>query len=394
MRAEAVCALLVERAASSEPPPAAAAAAASLGGLALGCVVVAQDGRSASLTAPSAGAQSALLGTALARGAVRALALVEAHGSGTALGDPVEVAALLATVPQGGGGGSGGGWNGGSGGGIGGGSIALGGAKASLGHAEAAAGHVGLLRAAAQLCGASVEGNARLRVLNPHVVQRQRDVIRGDGGGGGGGSMLAVSTQRCPAAAAAAVVAAGGTGAAAAVTVACGVSSFGFSGTIAHALLLREAHTAHTAAPPLPPPSRRAGCIFRRRHFSWSAGGEGASTGGAGGALGTSAGVGGAGAADAACAGAGAAGAPPPLLASQPPTEIRSAARSPAEVRAELAALVGGLMVGGGAALGGAGGGTTPLEAHGLDSLDLLTVRARLDSPRLEDAAPPLRWET
>ena len=63
-------------------------------------------------------------------------------------------------------------------------------------------------------------------------------------------------------------------------------------------------------------------------------------------------------------------------------------------MRAELAALVGGLMVGGGAALGGEGGGTTPLEAHGLDSLDLLTVRALLDSPRLEDAAPPLRWET
>ena len=140
-------------------------------------------------------------------------------------------------------------------------------------------------------------------------------------------------------------------------------------------MLLCEARAAHTAAPPLPPPSRRAGCIFRRRHFSWSAGGEGTSTGGAGGALGTSAGVGGAGAAGAACAGVGAAGAPPPLLAGRPPIEIRSPARSSAEVRAELAALVGGLMVGGGAALGGAGGGTTPLEAHGLDSLDLLTVR-------------------
>ena len=133
-----------------------------MGGLALLSVAVAHDGRSASLTAPSAGAQGALLGAALARGAVRALALVEAHGSGTALGDPVEVAALLATLPPAGGGGGGGG------GGV---PVALGGAKASVGHAEAAAGHVGLLRAAAQLCAATVEGNARLRVLNPHVAQ-------------------------------------------------------------------------------------------------------------------------------------------------------------------------------------------------------------------------------
>ena len=42
-------------------------------------------------------------------------------------------------------------------------------------------------------------------------------------------------------------------------------------------------------------------------------------------------------------------------------------------MRAELAALVGGLMVGGVAALDGEGRGSMSLEAHGLGSLDPLT---------------------
>ena len=183
--------------------------------------------------------------------------------------------------------------------------------------------------------------------------------------------MLALSTQRC--AAAASAESAGGAGAAAAAAaVACGVSSFGFSGTIAHALLLREREprTAHTGAPPRPPPARRARCRFLRRRFVW---GEAAGAAGATGA-------GGGDAAD--CAGpraarAAEASSPRLLPATPPPAAIRSPARSAARsaeaVRAELAALVGGLMVGGAAALGGEGGGSIPLEAHGPDSLELPT---------------------
>eukprot|EP00964_Phaeocystis_antarctica_P035887 scaffold20520_cov70-Phaeocystis_antarctica.AAC.1 len=50
------------------------------------------DGRSASLTAPNGQAQQALLRTVLAEGGIDAVRLtrLEAHGTGTALGDPIE----------------------------------------------------------------------------------------------------------------------------------------------------------------------------------------------------------------------------------------------------------------------------------------------------------------
>ena len=193
--------------------------------------------------------------------------------------------------------------------------------------------------------------------MNPHVAQRQREVawVGSGSGSGGGGVVLVVPTQRCAAAV--------GT-----VAAACGVSSFGFSGTIAHALLLCEP-SAHAATPtPLPPLPLRTACVFLGRHFSWRGCGVGASTDGVGG---RGAGVG--------YAGAGTTGTPKRPPDARPPFEIRS----PAEVHAELTALVGGLMVGGGTALSVAGGSALPLEAHGLDSLDLLTVRdgAMLDTP-------------
>ena len=54
---------------------------------------VRQDGRSASLTAPNGAAQKVLLGTALyvAGVGIEQLRYVETHGTGTALGDPIEV---------------------------------------------------------------------------------------------------------------------------------------------------------------------------------------------------------------------------------------------------------------------------------------------------------------
>ena len=56
----------------------------------------AQDGRSSGLTAPNGPAQSALLRAALrsARAPPADVALVSAHGTGTPLGDPIEVGAL------------------------------------------------------------------------------------------------------------------------------------------------------------------------------------------------------------------------------------------------------------------------------------------------------------
>ena len=59
-----------------------------------------QDGRSASLTAPNGLAQQALLRVALLNAAMApsALGQSEAHGTGTALGDPIEAGALAAVT--------------------------------------------------------------------------------------------------------------------------------------------------------------------------------------------------------------------------------------------------------------------------------------------------------
>ena len=55
-----------------------------------------QDGRSASLTAPNGPSQQAVIRRALSEAAASPaeVALIECHGTGTALGDPIEVDAL------------------------------------------------------------------------------------------------------------------------------------------------------------------------------------------------------------------------------------------------------------------------------------------------------------
>ena len=116
---------------------------------------------------------------------------IEAHGTGTALGDPTEAGALaavhgLAENPR---------------------SVVVGAAKASVGHTEASSGQVGLLRLSEMAD--VVTGNAQLRSLNPLVGERL-----GERAGCFVLSLQAVSSQ-----------------------LACGVSSFGYSGTIAHAVL-------------------------------------------------------------------------------------------------------------------------------------------------------------
>ena len=57
---------------------------------------VRHDGRSASLTAPNGQAQQGVLGASLAdaRVGVERVTALEAHGTGTALGDPIEAGAV------------------------------------------------------------------------------------------------------------------------------------------------------------------------------------------------------------------------------------------------------------------------------------------------------------
>ena len=83
------------------------------------------DGRSSSLTAPSGQAQQGLLVAALADAGVAADMHMqsEAHGTGTALGDPIEAGSLAGAVVRRREGESG--------------PLAVGGVKANLGHAEA-----------------------------------------------------------------------------------------------------------------------------------------------------------------------------------------------------------------------------------------------------------------
>ncbi|MDC0525474.1 polyketide synthase dehydratase domain-containing protein [bacterium] len=163
---------------------------------------VRQDGRSASLTAPNGQAQQGLLRGALQDASVQAqaISLNEAHGTGTALGDPIEAgslaAALLAERRAGE-------------------LLACGGIKANLGHVESTAGVSGLLRLAMSVACAEAPPNAQLRALNPHVRSATR------------GKPSVMPCQRVR----------GRVASSAPASQSGGVSSFGYSGTIAHAML-------------------------------------------------------------------------------------------------------------------------------------------------------------
>ena len=66
------------------------AADTCLGAVISSCAVR-SDGKSASLTAPNGMAQQRMISAALVFGAVDSLSVIEAHGTGTPLGDPTEV---------------------------------------------------------------------------------------------------------------------------------------------------------------------------------------------------------------------------------------------------------------------------------------------------------------
>ena len=190
---------------------------------------VRQDGRRASLTAPNGAAQRALLQAALAEAGVAAasVARLEAHGTGTALGDPIEAGSLRAAMlqardeaqeP-----------------------LALGGVKANCGHGEPAAAMSGLLVLAAGLSRGLAVPNAQLRRLNPRVGEALQ-----------GGAACALPTG---------LVAMKRSGEGLLVG---GVSSFGYSGTIAHALLQSAPHIASSVV------GGGAAVRFRRRAFAWA----------------------------------------------------------------------------------------------------------------------------
>ncbi|ASQ99548.1 type I polyketide synthase [Streptomyces sp. 11-1-2] len=91
-----------------------------------------QDGASNGLTAPSGPAQERVIRGALASGglSVGDVDVVEGHGTGTVLGDPIEAGALVRTY----------------GGRSGGGPLWLGSVKSNIGHSQAAAGVAGVIK--------------------------------------------------------------------------------------------------------------------------------------------------------------------------------------------------------------------------------------------------------
>ncbi|MFV3130826.1 type I polyketide synthase [Niveispirillum sp. KHB5.9] len=113
-----------------------------------------QDGATNGITAPNGKAQQAVIRAALADAGVAAtdVGYVECHGTGTPLGDPVEVDALERVY--------------------GGGRVdacALGSVKGNIGHAEAAAGVAGLIRAVLAVEKREIPALAHFSRLNPHI---------------------------------------------------------------------------------------------------------------------------------------------------------------------------------------------------------------------------------
>ena len=115
-----------------------------------------QDGPSSGLTVPNGLAQEALLREALRRARVEPgeVDYVEAHGTGTSLGDPIEVRALTAVLcterptdrP-----------------------LRIGSVKTNIGHLESAAGVAGLIKVVLALQHQEIPPHLHLKQLNPHI---------------------------------------------------------------------------------------------------------------------------------------------------------------------------------------------------------------------------------
>lgn len=115
-----------------------------------------QDGPSSSLTAPNGPAQEAVIRAALAQaGAAPAdVGFIEAHGTGTQLGDPLEVHALGAVFgpdrdPQQ--------------------PLLIGSVKTNIGHLEGAAGVTGLIKLVLALQHKTIPAHLHFRTPSPHI---------------------------------------------------------------------------------------------------------------------------------------------------------------------------------------------------------------------------------
>ncbi len=167
-----------------------------------------QDGRSNGLTAPNGLSQEAVIRAALTNAGMEPAQVdyVETHGTGTSLGDPIEVQALAAVYGPGRPAGQ---------------PLALGSVKTNFGHMEAGAGVAGLIKAVLSLHHSAIPPHLHLTERNPLIPWESLPPFDIH-------TRLTPWPQRSHPRAA-------------------GVSSFGFSGTNVH-IILEEA-PADPAAP-------------------------------------------------------------------------------------------------------------------------------------------------
>ncbi len=115
-----------------------------------------QDGRSNGLTAPNGKAQEAVIRAALTDAKVKPadISYVETHGTGTSLGDPIEVRALGAVFADGHDSSN---------------PLMIGSVKTNVGHLEAAAGIVGLVKVVLALQNKAIPPHLNLDEPNPYI---------------------------------------------------------------------------------------------------------------------------------------------------------------------------------------------------------------------------------
>ncbi|GAC1343814.1 MAG: type I polyketide synthase [Ktedonobacteraceae bacterium] len=159
-----------------------------------------QDGRTAGITVPNGLAQQAVIRQALVQAGIAAdrLSYIETHGTGTALGDPIEVQAVAEVLREAGPSDY---------------PCVLGSAKANIGHLETAAGMASLIKVLLCFKYGQIPAQLHFEQLNPHISLD--------------GTPLVIPSKRRP-------------WPAEEQPRFAGVSSFGFGGTNAH-LVLEEA---------------------------------------------------------------------------------------------------------------------------------------------------------
>ena len=169
-----------------------------------------QDGASGGLTVPNGVAQQRVITEALDRAGLVAADIdyLEAHGTGTSLGDPIEVQAAAAALGKGRDAGQ---------------PLLIGSAKTNIGHLEAAAGVAGVLKVVLSLEHQELPKHLNFRTPSPHIPWDRIPVRVVD---------EAVSWERSDRPRIA------------------GVSSFGFSGTNAHVIIEEAPQVSPVVAEP------------------------------------------------------------------------------------------------------------------------------------------------